>query len=138
MRIKSQYRWCLTGTPFSTSLKDLYGQLAFIGMKEPLNSPKWWDEKEKEFTQGSDGPSKQCGSLLKVLNTCIMRHKKDQTFNGKPLVQLPKRHEQDVLLEMSTQELAQYEKVFEIARHKYDTFKAQGRLNSGTLALMAA
>eukprot|EP00494_Astrolonche_serrata_P022815 UN23072 len=39
---------------------------------------------------------------------------------------------------MSTQELAQYEKVFEIARHKYDTFKAQGRLNSGTLALMAA
>merc|ERR1719354_521979 len=30
--LKALHRWCLTGTPFNTSLRDLDGQLRFVGM----------------------------------------------------------------------------------------------------------
>jgi len=131
-----QHRWCLTGTPFSTSLKDLHGQLEFVGLKEPLNSAKWWDQQEKEFTE--KGVEGNCGPLLKVVNSCVMRHKKSQKFDGKQLVTLPPRHEETILLEFTKQEMAHYKKLYEIAKHKWDTFEAQGRINSATLQLRQA
>ena len=30
--IRSSLRWCITGTPFSNALFDLFGQLAFLGL----------------------------------------------------------------------------------------------------------
>eukprot|EP00492_Amphilonche_elongata_P002889 TRINITY_DN316_c0_g1_i7.p1 TRINITY_DN316_c0_g1~~TRINITY_DN316_c0_g1_i7.p1 ORF type:complete len:277 (-),score=45.43 TRINITY_DN316_c0_g1_i7:174-1004(-) len=90
--LKALHRWCLTGTPFNTSLKDLDGQLRFVGMVSPLDSAKWWEEQERLFTQrgiGSQGLNKQSASLLKVINACVMRHKKDQLFNGKATSRAP-------------------------------------------------
>merc|ERR1719219_1937795 len=99
--LKALHRWCLTGTPFNTSLKDLDGQLRFVGMVAPLNNTKWWEEQEKAFIhQTHRGLRNKNASLLKVINACVMRHKKDQTFNGSPIVELPPRQEKFVELEM--------------------------------------
>lgn len=137
--LKSLHRWCLTGTPFNTSLKDLDGQLRFVGMVAPLNNAKWWEEQERAFLQQSmRGLKNQSASLLKVISACVMRHKKDQTFNGKAIVELPPREEIFVELEMSKSEKEVYTKLKTVAKHIFDTLKNQGGIDRKTLQLRAA
>jgi len=136
--LRAMHRWCLTGTPFNTSLRDLDGQLRFVGMVAPLNSTKWWEEQEKAFVHQSRLLRGKNASLLKVINACVMRHKKDQTFNGQPIVELPSRQEKFVELKMSKAESEIYAKIKAIAKHKFDTLKCQGGVDRKVLQLRAA
>ena len=38
---RSEYNWCITGTPFNNRINDLASQCKFIGTA-PYNDPKWW------------------------------------------------------------------------------------------------
>lgn len=42
-KLKSNYRWCVTGTPFNNSLMDLASLAMFIGTKGYTNSRDWKD-----------------------------------------------------------------------------------------------
>ena len=61
---------------------------------------------------------KSTSQLLKILDLCIMRHKKDQTFNGQQLVELPPRQEQYIELDMNNREQDLYNKLFAISKRK--------------------
>jgi E3 ubiquitin-protein ligase SHPRH len=42
MKIQSINRWCVTGTPISRGLEDLYGLFAFLRV-EPYSAKSWWN-----------------------------------------------------------------------------------------------
>ncbi|CAK4156693.1 unnamed protein product [Aphanomyces euteiches] len=41
MELNSTLRWCVSGTPFSNSLWDVYGTLAFLRVA-PFDEKAWW------------------------------------------------------------------------------------------------
>jgi E3 ubiquitin-protein ligase SHPRH len=41
LKLQTKYRWCVTGTPISKSLDDLYGLLLFLRL-EPFTSKSFW------------------------------------------------------------------------------------------------
>lgn len=43
MKIASINRWCVTGTPISRGLEDLYGLIAFLRV-EPYSTKSWWNK----------------------------------------------------------------------------------------------
>jgi len=119
-RLKGKYRWCLTGTPFNTSLKDLQGQLKFLGVGDPLSKAKWWQDQEKLFQQSNrDG----IRPLLHVLRASIMRHRKGQEFNGGSMIRLPEKSEEKIALRFTPDEKAMYERCWKIAKAEYDMYK---------------
>ena len=42
-KLKAVNRWCITGTPLNTDIKDLKAQLSFLGFKDPISNKTWWD-----------------------------------------------------------------------------------------------
>ncbi len=69
-----------TGTPFKTQV-DLENQLRFLGFKnEYLNAMNL----KKRF---------HSPEVLKAVKYMMMRHKKAQKFNNKPIVVMPKKNE---------------------------------------------
>lgn len=43
----SDFRFCISGTPFNNRVSDIAAQALFIGTK-PYNNPKWWDTCNEE------------------------------------------------------------------------------------------
>ena len=41
-RLSARHRWCITGTPLSRGLEDLYGLFTFL-RAAPLSSRFWWN-----------------------------------------------------------------------------------------------
>ena len=73
-------KWCVTGTPMNTSLKDLKGQLSFLGIED---IPKFFTTFSKDMTtccnvsgknsnksKAKDSP----GGVLFTLRNIMMRH----------------------------------------------------------------
>jgi transcription termination factor 2 len=47
---RSDFNWCVTGTPFNNNIKDIASQCKFIGTK-PYNNPKWWEKNDDSFIE---------------------------------------------------------------------------------------
>ncbi|EFJ51898.1 hypothetical protein VOLCADRAFT_87560 [Volvox carteri f. nagariensis] len=41
LKLDTVHRWCVTGTPISRGLEDVYGLLAFLGVR-PWTERRWW------------------------------------------------------------------------------------------------
>ena len=68
--------------------------------------------------------------LLCVMRSVVMRHKKDQLFNGRPIVTMPAKEERTVLIDFTATQRANYEKLYAIAKERYlyyETIKNVGR-----------
>ena len=42
LKLSTQYRWCVTGTPINRGLEDLFGLMLFLG-HQPFNTKFWWN-----------------------------------------------------------------------------------------------
>ncbi len=79
------------GTPFNTQV-DLENQLRFLGFKnEYLNAMNL----KKRFYSPT---------VLKVVKYMMMRHKKAQKFNNKPIVVMPEKDEDIIYVEFDETE----------------------------------
>ena len=107
-KLEAQRRWCVTGTPFCTSVADAQPQLQFL-----RGSP---------FAQKSRFTSKVAmGSpeLMYTLRQMMMRHTIDQRMDGLPLVALPPKHERVVTVTMTGEERAAYARLAAAAKKRY-------------------
>ncbi|KAN0139248.1 SNF2 family N-terminal domain containing protein [Lactarius tabidus] len=88
--LDGKYRWCLTGTPLQNNVEELYSLLKFLRIK-PLNEWQTFNEQiNKPIKSGRSVAAMK--RLHVVLRAIMLRRRKTDVLNGKPLIELPERH----------------------------------------------
>ncbi|KAH9996318.1 SNF2 family N-terminal domain-containing protein [Russula vinacea] len=88
--LEGKYRWCLTGTPLQNNVEELFSLLKFLRIK-PLND--WQTFNEQINKPVKSGRSVRAMKRLHVvLRAVMLRRRKTDIVNGKPLIELPERH----------------------------------------------
>ncbi|CAA7263247.1 unnamed protein product [Cyclocybe aegerita] len=103
--LQATYRWCLTGTPIVNSLADAFAYLRFLRMRP------WYDWTKFQSEIGrleKKRPDVAVTRLQTVMNTFLLRRKKDSKLDGKPLIELPEKDIRLAKLEFSQEERAIY------------------------------
>eukprot|EP01083_Nonionella_stella_P109069 317622_1 len=139
IKLRGKHRWCLTGTPFNTTVKDLHGQVAFLGLGLMDNSRVWSDvdnavSRQMWAFRGDDNRSMK--PVLRLMECMVMRHKKSQQFQGHPLLELPGIDNQVVEIEFTPEQAIGYKKLYEIAKKRYDHFVRTGMAVRRTLEVL--
>lgn len=88
--LEGKFRWCLTGTPMQNNVVELYSLFKFLRIKPFSN----WDEFDSKIAKHvTNGRSAKTAMkrLQAVLQQIMLRRRKDQLLNGKPIIELPDR-----------------------------------------------
>ncbi|KAF4616900.1 hypothetical protein D9613_008762 [Agrocybe pediades] len=121
--INAVYRWCLTGTPIVNALADVYGIIRFLKIRP------WYDWKmfhTRISMYEKKNPTKAIACLQSVMNTFLLRRKKDSMLNGKKLVELPEKKIELVRLEFSQEERDIYAMVEARSQAKFNRYLRAG------------
>ncbi|KAK7471064.1 hypothetical protein VKT23_002480 [Stygiomarasmius scandens] len=121
--LQSIYRWCLTGTPIINTLNDTYSYLRFIQMRP------WYDWSDFQSHIGKyekKNPKLAIARLQKVLDTCLLRRKKDSMLDGKRLVELPSKEVVLQKLQFTEEEREIYQAVETQSQHKFNRYLRAG------------
>ncbi|KAH0367383.1 P-loop containing nucleoside triphosphate hydrolase protein, partial [Aureobasidium melanogenum] len=104
-RLKSKYRWILTGTPMTNNPTDLYSVLTFVRDPQVLNLT------QKEFNDMYKGPSKNeidVDWISSRLHSNMSRWTLQDDLFGRPLINIPKSVVKDLCVELSVPEMIIY------------------------------
>ncbi|KAG6919121.1 hypothetical protein DXG01_008928 [Tephrocybe rancida] len=105
--LEAKYRWCLTGTPMQNNVAELYSLIKFLRIK-PLNNWSNFDEQISRPVKNGRGAVRAMKRLQVVLKQIMLRRRKDQSLNGKALIELPKRTVEVVSCDFNPSEKAFY------------------------------
>ncbi|XP_041370526.1 transcription termination factor 2-like [Gigantopelta aegis] len=109
-RLRTGFRWALTGTPIQNDLLDMYSLLRFLRCS-PFDEFKVW--KRHVDTGKAMGTTK----LNTIVQSLLLRRTKDQTCKkGKPIVTLPTKSTEVIKLELTEDERKVYDKVFALTK----------------------
>ena len=94
INLRSKFRWMVSGTPLHSSVSDLNGELAFLGVWPfclPDTSDGFWGHKITEPMRRKDRSALVL--LDHLLSAVAMRHSKTQRrlLDNQPLISLPPR-----------------------------------------------
>ncbi|GAA6028669.1 hypothetical protein JCM8097_007339 [Rhodosporidiobolus ruineniae] len=90
--LSSRYRWCLTGTPIQNTVMDLYAQFEFLGrIVNPLHEYSEFKAKIADPLKNEKRQKLAFARLSVVLKAIMLRRKKTDMVDGRPLLKLPKR-----------------------------------------------
>ncbi|KNE91527.1 hypothetical protein PSTG_15048 [Puccinia striiformis f. sp. tritici PST-78] len=121
--LKATFRWCLTGTPIFNTLWDIYPYLRFLRIR-PYDDATTFKE---HITSCEKTHQNLAGDRAQaVLATCMLRRQKNTQLDGKPLIVLPPRHKEDVMLDMSVDEREIYKMLEKRAQRKFNVFLKRG------------
>ncbi|GAA6060368.1 hypothetical protein JCM10212_004552 [Sporobolomyces blumeae] len=92
-KLRSEFRWALTGTPVQNSVDDLFSLFKYLGRR--VVPADLWDyptfrEKISQPIKNKQ-PQVAFERLGAVLDSVMIQRKKTTLINGKPLLVLPKR-----------------------------------------------
>ena len=109
--LDSLYRWCLTGTPMMNSVEELHALIKYLRIP-PFNNPTVFNRTFRGLMRGKEGSvtdNKEALEKLRVTLAAIMlRRTKKSEIDGKPIVQLPQKTEENVSVLLSEDELSYY------------------------------
>ncbi|KAI0640983.1 SNF2 family N-terminal domain-containing protein [Trametes meyenii] len=112
--LRSKYRWCLTGTPITNTLADIYGFLRF-GRFRPWND---WSDFNEHIAKVQLVDAPLAGARAQeVLKPIMLRRTKDATVEGEPILQLPPKDVEIVSMDFSEDE-----------RQLYDSFEKRAQI----------
>lgn len=104
--LNATYRWCLTGTPVTNTLTDIYSLLRFLKVNPWQDWAKWRDEVFKIEKKNPERASKKVQAILKLV---LLRRNKDSELNGKRLLNLKPMHINENPVTLSEDERNVYE-----------------------------
>ncbi|PPQ65989.1 hypothetical protein CVT26_010649 [Gymnopilus dilepis] len=121
--LQATYRWCLTGTPIVNTLADVYGLLRFLRIRP------WYDwaafHKEIGLLE-KKRPNVAVARLQSIMNTFLLRRKKDSMLDGEILVNLPPKKVELIKLEFSEEEREIYNMVEARSQAKFNRYLREG------------
>lgn len=92
MDLKAEVRWCMTGTPISNSVDDIYSLFCFVRYRFVGSHKDWvvqWKKKlESSFTLEREQAFRRFQTICGVV---VLRRTKKDHINGRPLLVLPER-----------------------------------------------
>ncbi|CAG8606777.1 1100_t:CDS:10 [Paraglomus brasilianum] len=121
-------RWCLTGTPIQNNLDELYSLFRFLRI-EPLNN---YDTFKKTIMQpiqyGRIGTSFK--RLQIILKAVMLRRTKNTFIDGKPLLTLPERNVENIVVQFSPEERDFYQSLANRTQLTLNRYVKEGTLNN--------
>lgn len=123
-RLKSTYRWCLTGTPIQNSITDLFGLIRFLNIR-PYNN---WVHFQNHITKPfSSGRKKAVVTKVKlVLEALCLRRTKEYVLDGKPILTLLPKKVESLKSHFTAPENDFYQALFTKARIQFNIYLKQG------------
>ncbi|RYP55159.1 hypothetical protein DL768_000153 [Monosporascus sp. mg162] len=97
-RLKSQYRWCLSGTPMMNSVSELSSLIAFLRI-EPYCAPDKFARSFGCLSSNRSGGYHKSDAMKKLqvlLKSIMLRRTKDSKIDGQPIIELPPKVEEIV------------------------------------------
>lgn len=146
MRLHSKRRWLLTGTPLQTQIDDLFNQLRFLYLPILVSNFTYITAVRahfvSRFAREADRQSHTaltCYNLLvRLIRSLVMRHTKQQYFNGrKTLISLPPRTTDVIRIQLSPEEQSAYLALSTLAKTKFDEFASQGAVVAKTMQVLS-
>ncbi|KAG5950986.1 hypothetical protein E4U53_004047 [Claviceps sorghi] len=135
-RLRSTYRWCLTGTPMMNGILELFSLLKFLQIK-PYNS---WECFRQAFGvlfgQTGDPKSQAMDRLRALLKAVMLRRKKNSKIDGKPILELPPKTEQIVYAKLSTDERDFYKQLEEKAQVLFSKYLREGTVGKNYSSIL--
>jgi SNF2 family DNA or RNA helicase len=94
--IKSEYRWCMTGTPMQNSVTELYSLIHFLRIK-PYNEAERFSRDFTKPLKSTDNRAKEKAmrQLQALLKAILLRRTKTSKIDGRPILQLPPKRTQE-------------------------------------------
>ena len=138
--IKSEYRWCMSGTPMQNNVNELYSLIHFLRIKPYDESDKF----SRDFTrplksQDNRAKEKAMRQLQALLKAILLRRTKTSKIDGKPILQLPPKTTQEQRAVFSQDERDFYKALESKTQLKFNRYlKANtvGRNYSNILVLL--
>ncbi|TDL15102.1 hypothetical protein BD410DRAFT_796684 [Rickenella mellea] len=122
-KLNSMYRWCLTGTPITNTLADIYGFLRFCHF-EPWND---WQVFNKQVAKlQKKDPAKAGRKAQTILKRHLLRRTKDTKLDGKPILQLGPKTIDMIELDFTPEEREIYKGIEEKQKQKISKFIKAG------------
>ena len=119
--LHSSYKWCVSGTPINTDIKDLRTQLQFLGI---------------DFGCGLTNLAAHQKEIRIALPKLMIRHTHDQKLDGKTLLNLPKKVEKVEKIKFSAKEQAHYDALEKAAQDNFANVH-EALVSTQTLAITA-
>uniref|UniRef100_A0A0K0F5U3 Transcription termination factor 2 (inferred by orthology to a human protein) n=1 Tax=Strongyloides venezuelensis TaxID=75913 RepID=A0A0K0F5U3_STRVS len=115
--LSALHRWCVTGTPIHNEMMDAFSLYRFLRCY-PIDQEAMW--KQYMSSGSAEGPFR----LKSLVRATLLRRTKDETSEetGEKLVKLPKRHIEQVELEMTPAERLIYDQMFSAAQKFVKSF----------------
>ncbi|KAL2758511.1 hypothetical protein ACRALDRAFT_1061691, partial [Sodiomyces alcalophilus JCM 7366] len=112
--VKAKYRWCLTGTPMMNGVDDMYALYRFLKVR-PYDD---WVTFANSFGTLFDAKKTSCDPKMLamknfqiLLKATMLRRSKSSTLDGKPILVLPEKTEENVEVVLSADELEFYNEI---------------------------
>jgi SNF2 family DNA or RNA helicase len=115
--VEARSRWCLTGTPVQNNVHDVLALLLFL--RHPAcSSMKAYSRILSSVSGTADNVdhTEAAGSLGRLLCPVLLRRCRDDTVNGRPILELEPRHDTVEYVDFSPAE-----------RHLYECMESVGR-----------
>ena len=130
----AQNRWLVSGTPISTSVRDLKNQMSILGIEDVnalfrvfmgSGNPS---RQRRRRSWGNDDAAKP-EELLFFLRSLMMHHKQKQTYRGTEttLMSLPEKIERTIEVTLSSDEKKEYGSLDNTAKSFYLNFRESHR-----------
>ncbi|RXW23200.1 hypothetical protein EST38_g2656 [Candolleomyces aberdarensis] len=104
--LEGKFRWCLTGTPMQNNVSEIQSLFKFLRVKPYSDVTRFNVDIAKPISSGR-GAGRAMKRLQVILKSIMLRRRKEDTLNGKALIELPARN-----LEIISCSFDPHEKVF--------------------------
>mmetsp|Transcript_50887 Transcript_50887/g.94823 ORF Transcript_50887/g.94823 Transcript_50887/m.94823 type:complete len:919 (+) Transcript_50887:66-2822(+) len=118
-KLKTQLRWCCSGTPIHSNVHDLQGQLEFLQI-EPFCNKKFSQRNSANAISGFRT------ILLNLMKQITARHSMQQNLIGEEVLAIPPKTEVDVPVELTLEERAVYAKIHKEAASEFQKVAVRG------------
>ncbi|RXG50239.1 hypothetical protein VDGE_01889 [Verticillium dahliae] len=122
--LMAKHRWCLTGTPMMNTLHEIYPFYRFLRI-EPYDDWAIFYRTFGPLKKGAN-PGPALNAFRVLLQKTMLRRDKKSEINGQGILQLPKKTEEIIHIELEGEQLQYYKAVTENAQVIFNAYIREG------------